>query len=558
MRRTFIILVILITELTRALLSQSLTFTRLHNLNAYGAHLTIEKVQGGYVTFSRTLDSITLADMVYITKMDELGNIIWSKGYGDTQTRLWPGWCRSFGMLPDSTFYAGGSRDYGPGTSRAVLYRFDKNGDTIFTKEYGGVTPGLGFVIAYTARATPDGGFVLAGATNTMGRGKHDFYIVKTDSSGNVEWEKAVGEYKDEDAWDMEIASNGDIYVSGSSESFWGTPLGAIQPCVAKLNASGDLLWFKNYNTVTPEFDRGAIAYINILNDGKILIFGARGRQVDGYTDASIFFKADTSGSVIWEKLIEDGNSVYSFGTGFIEYNDGSFVSSGGGFVESDPEITGRWPGIIGRFDSSGSVIYLRSFYELGYTIQEGLLDMIPTPDGIAAVGFATAPQTPWMVKIDSNLCFGPDSCGPNLPVSRQVNDLTASLPALLPYPNPSKDGVFTIPLPKASLPSAQSRLASPPPNMMDPLGSDFPHIHRDVLSFSERKKSKSSSQNFSEFSPIELMAYDLQGRSIPIQYELKEGHIIVKVLEPAPGLVLLKMHQEGKWWFGKVIMVNG
>jgi hypothetical protein len=78
------------------------------------------------------------------------------------------------------------------------------------------------------------------------------------------------------------------------------------------------------------------------------------------------------------------------------------------------------------------------------------------------------------------------------------------------------------------------------------------------VRSISERKKSKSSSQNFSEFSPIELMAYDLQGRSIPIQYELIEGHIIVKVLESAPGIVLLKMHQEGKWWFGKVVLVNG
>jgi hypothetical protein len=558
MRRTFIILVILITELTRALLSQSLTFTRLHNLNAYGAHLTIEKVQGGYVTFSRTLDSVSLADKVYITRMDEFGNIIWSKGYGDTQTRLWPGWCRSFGMLPDSTFYAGGSRDYGPGTSRAVLYRFDKNGDTIFTKEYGGVTPGLGFVIAYTARPTSDGGFVLAGVTNTMGRGKHDFYIVKTDSLGNLEWEKAVGEYKDEDAMDMEITSNGDIFISGQSDSFWGTPPGAIQPCVAKLNAAGDLLWFKNFITITPEFDRGSGSYISLLEENQLIVIAGKKRQSDSFTNSTILFKLDSSGIILWEKEIQGGGNLLSLGCGFHKETDKSFYLTGTGIAFSDPIEFGQSPAIIGKFDSSGNVIYIRSFYEPGYTVQECLFDMIPTPDGIAAVGFATAPQTPWMVKIDSNLCFGPDSCGPNLPVSRQVSEITPAIPALLPYPNPSKDGVFTIPLPKATLPSTQSRLGSAPHNMMDPLGSDFPHIHRDVRSISERKKSKSSSQNFSEFSPIELMAYDLQGRSIPIQYELKEGHIIVKVLEPAPGIVLLKMHQEGKWWFGKVIMVNG
>jgi hypothetical protein len=375
---------------------------------------------------------------------------------------------------------------------------------------------------------------------------------VKTDSLGNVEWERAVGEYKDDDAFDMEIASNGDIYVSGSSESFWGTPPGAIQPCVAKLNASGDLLWYKNYNTVTPEFDKGSIAYINILKNGEILIFGARGRQMDGYTDASIFFKADTSGSVVWEKLVEDGNSVYSFGTGFIEYEDGSFVSSGGGYVESDPESTGRWPGIIGKFDSSGSVIYLRSFYEPGYTIQEGLLDMIPTPDGIAAVGFATAPQTPWMVKIDSNLCFGPDSCGPNLPVSRVAESYPAQQTLLLPYPSPSPDGVFSIRLPQR-LTDKPALRQSQHPNMMDPLGSDFPHIHRDA-STPARKKSPAPGIHSSDNPSIHLQAFDLQGREIPLEISNQSELLQVKLKQGSiRGMVVLKMQIGEEYWYGKV-----
>jgi hypothetical protein len=556
MKRLTCLLLLLFTVSFGCLKSQPITFTRVHDISHLGFHFTVEKLNDGYMLFSRSADSITLADIVCISKADEYGEIIWTKCYGNSQTRLWPGWCRSFGMLPDSTFYAGGSRDYGPGTSRAVLYRFDKNGDTIFTKEYGGVTPGLGFAIAYTARATPDGGFVLAGATNTMGRGKHDFYIVKTDSLGNVEWEKAVGEYKDDDAWDIEVTSNGDIYVSGQSESFWGTPPGGIQPCLAKLNSNGDVLWFKNYSTITPEFDRGSIGYLGMIDNSNIFILAAKINQNLGFAEMPVIFKIDSSGNIYWERSYSDDYVKLDLGSGFIPLNNNEFMVCGGIYLPADNIIQDA--GVICRFDSTGNIIMVRRFYEPGYSIQECFFDMIPTPDGIAAVGFATAPQTPWMVKIDSNLCFGPDSCGPNLPVSRQVSDITAPLPALLPYPNPSKDGVFTIPLPKATLPSAQSRLASAPPNMMDPLGSDFPHIHRDALSFSERKKSKPSSQNFSEFSPIELMAYDLQGRSIPIQYDIKEGHIIVKVLESAPGIVLLKMHQEGKWWFGKVIMVNG
>lgn len=544
--------IILIIGCVNYLRGQGQYFTKLHQLNAAGFHYTIEKVNDGFVVYSRTLDSITLADMVYITKVDELGNIIWSKGYGDTQTRLWPGWCRSFGMLPDSTFFGAGSRTYGPGTARAVLYRFDKNGDTLFTKEYGGVAPGLGFVVAYTGRTTPDGGFVLAGVTNTMGRGKHDFYIVKTDSLGNLEWEKAVGEYKDEDAMDMEITSNGDIYISGQSDSFWGTPPGAIQPCVAKLNSSGDLLWFKNYSTITPEFDGGSGSYIGLLDEKNLIIIAGKSRESDAYSTAVILFKIDSSGQIKWNKEVPGGGNFYDLGSGFLKKQDNNFYLTGTGIVLSDPIELGQGPAIIGKFDSSGNTIYMKSFYEPGYTFQECLFDLIPTPDGIAAAGFATAPQTPWMVKIDSNLCFGPDSCGPNLPVSRVAESYPAQQTLLLPYPNPSPDGVFSIRLPE-KLTNRPALRQSLRPNMMDPLGSDFPHIHRDA-STPARKKSPAPGIHYSDNQPIHLQAFDLQGREIPLEISNHAELLQVKLKQGSVrGMVVLKMQIGEEYWYGKV-----
>jgi hypothetical protein len=552
MRRLTILSLLLFAIGSNFILSQPITFTKVHDVSYLGFHFTVEKLNDGYMIFSRSADSLTLADIVCISKADEYGEILWTKCYGNSQTRLWPGWCRSFGMLPDSTFYAGGSRDYGPGTSRAVLYRFDKNGDTIFTKEYGGVTPGLGFVIAYTARATSDGGFVLAGATNTMGRGKHDFYIVKTDSLGNVEWERAVGEYKDEDAMDMEITSNGDIYISGQSDSFWGTPPGAIQPCVAKLNSSGDLLWFKNYSTITPEFDGGSGSYIGLLDENNLVIIAGKSREPDAYSTAVILFKIDSSGQIKWNKEVPGGGNFYDLGSGFLKNQDNNFFLTGTGIVLSDPIELGQGPAIIGKFDSSGNTIYMKSFYEPGYTFQEGLCDMIPTPDGIAAVGFATAPQTPWMVKIDSNLCFGPDSCGPNLPVSRVSESYLAQQTLLLPYPNPSPDGVFNIRLPqrltdKPALRQSQRR------NMMDPLGSDFPHIHRDA-SRPARKKSPAPGIHSSDNPSIHLQAFDLQGREIPLEISNQSELLQVKLKQGSVrGMVVLKMQIGEEYWYGKV-----
>jgi hypothetical protein len=539
---------ILIAGCANYVLGQGQFFTKLHQLNAYGFHFTVEKVNEGFMLFSRSLDSLTLTDKVYITKVDELGNIIWSKGYGDTQHQYYPGWFRSFGMLADSSFYAGGNRYYSPGVGKMVLFRFDKNGDTLFTKEYGG--PTAGFDVGQTARKTSDGGFVLAGVTNTMGRGRHDFYIVKTDSLGNMEWERAVGEYKDDDAFDMEITANGDIYVTGQSESFWGTPPGAIQPCVAKLNSSGDVLWFKNYNTLTPEYDRGSIGHFGKINDTTFVVLAARIKQNSGFSEMSVIFKIDSSGNTLWQREYSDDEIKLDIGSTLINIQDGSFLVGGGVYIPNDTEIQDA--GVICHFDSSGNVVKMKRFYEPGYKIQESIFDMIPTPDGIAAVGFATAPQTPWMVKIDSNLCFGPDSCGPNLPVSRVAESYPAQQTLLLPYPNPSPDGVFSIRLPQR-LTDQPTLRQSHRPNMMDPLGSDFPHIHRDA-STPARKKSPAPGIHFSDNTSIHLQAFDLQGREIPLEISIHSELLQVKLKQGSVrGMVVLKMQIGEEDWYGKI-----
>jgi len=529
---------------------QPITFTQVHQIQDAGFHFTVEKLNVGYMIFSRSIDSATSADLACISKVDEWGNILWTKCYGDTSVRLWPGWARSFGMLEDSTFYAGGSRDYGPGISHALLFRFDSNGDTIFTKEYGGATPGSGFVIAYTARVALDGGFVLAGSTDNTLSGKHDFYIVKTDSLGNKVWERAVGDYKHEDVADMEIMANGDIYVSGSSESFFGTPPGAIQPCVAKLNSSGDLLWFRNYNTLTPEFDNGSLAYLGKLDEKHLLVLAARNKQNAGYAEMPVIFKIDTSGTIVWEREYSDSILKLTIVSAFFKNNDYEYLIGGGVLDLTDPNYP--FSAVICKFDSSGNLLLTRKFSEPGYNFQNLFIDMIPTPDGIAAVGFATAPQTPWMVKIDSNLCFGPDSCGPNLPVSRVSESYPAQQALLLPFPNPSLDGVFSIRLPQRLTDKSALR-QSQRPNMMDPLGSDFPHIHRDA-STPARKKSLAPAIHSSDNLSIHLQAFDLQGREIPLEISIHSELVQVKLKQgTVRGMVILKMQIGEEYWYGKV-----
>lgn len=62
------------------------------------------------------------------------------------------------------------------------IIRVDASGDTIWSRTYGG----SGSDAAYAFAQTTDGGFIVAGYTESFGAGGKDVYLIKTDSMGNV------------------------------------------------------------------------------------------------------------------------------------------------------------------------------------------------------------------------------------------------------------------------------------------------------------------------------------------------------------------------------------
>jgi len=91
------------------------------------------------------------------------------------------------------------------------LIKTDNNGNMEWNKTYGGLCDDVGFSVAQM----PDGGYIVAGYTESYGAGWADFYLVKTDNQGNMQWSETLGGKDADVCFSMQATSDGGIIVLG-------------------------------------------------------------------------------------------------------------------------------------------------------------------------------------------------------------------------------------------------------------------------------------------------------------------------------------------------------
>jgi len=84
---------------------------------------------------------------------------------------------------------AGATSSFGAGAGDFWLVKTDASGTMQWNQTYGGAFSDL----AYSMVQTTDGGYALAGATSSFGAGNEDFWLVKTDASGTMQWNQTYG-----------------------------------------------------------------------------------------------------------------------------------------------------------------------------------------------------------------------------------------------------------------------------------------------------------------------------------------------------------------------------
>ena len=140
-------------------------------------------------------------------------------------------------QLEDSSFViTGSSSSFGWGSTDAFLLKIDSLGNYLWSKNYGGPESDGGRRVMYN----PGDGFYVAGTTNSYGNGAYDFYLFKTDLSGNLIWERTYGGSGWERMNDAVLTNDGGIIMVGETSS---NSTQDRNSTLYKLNLNGDTLY---------------------------------------------------------------------------------------------------------------------------------------------------------------------------------------------------------------------------------------------------------------------------------------------------------------------------
>jgi hypothetical protein len=150
---------------------------------------------------------------VYLIKTNAAGDTQWIRTYGGAQQEQG----NSVLQTADSGYLiCGTTYSFGAGDADVWLIRTDANGDTLWTRTFGGDTADLGLSVAQTA----DRGFILCGQTASFGAGNNDAWLIKTDSIGDTLWTRTFGGTSDDRGYSVQQTADEGYIIAGYTNSF--------------------------------------------------------------------------------------------------------------------------------------------------------------------------------------------------------------------------------------------------------------------------------------------------------------------------------------------------
>ncbi len=276
------------------------------------AYSLIQTTDGGYAVAGYTESYGAGEEDFWLIKLDRQGNKLWDKTFGGSAIDE----AYSLIQTTDGGYaVAGPTESYGAGEADFWLIKLDHQGNKLWDKTFGGSK----YDKAYSLIQTTDGGYAVAGPTKSYGAGEEDFWVIKLDSKGNEVWDKTFGGSKYDKAYSLIQTTDGGYAVAGYTESYGA---GSLDFWLIKLDRQGNKVWDKTFGG--SKYDE---AYSLIqTTDGGYAVAGFTESYGAGNYDFWVI-KLDSRGNKVWDKTF--GGSKYEWAFSLIQTTDGGYAVAG-------------------------------------------------------------------------------------------------------------------------------------------------------------------------------------------------------------------------------------
>jgi PKD repeat protein len=337
MKKTFILCIILsiLSTVLSAQTPPDTLWTKTYDGDELDCGRWVEQTSdGGYIITGET-ESFGSGDSdVLLIKTDEMGNSQWIKNIGGNYDDF--GYCVQ--QTNDGGFIIIGAK--GGYYSDLFLIKTNALGDTLWTKAFDRAgARDIGFCV----RQTNDNGYIITGQVNPVGRWATYIWLIKTDSNGNMLWQKDFGDSGGTcpAGYSVHQTSDNGYIVLGSQYDY-------VRECydawLIKTDANGDSLWSKKFYTNDDDYGKS----VQETSDNGYIIAGYTSQTSSGNV---FLIKTDGSGNIVWNRTFTKFNRTYCYSVQ--QTFDGGFFLFGETY--SDPSASFLY---LLKTDNNGILIW--------------------------------------------------------------------------------------------------------------------------------------------------------------------------------------------------------
>ncbi|MDD1759355.1 MAG: VWA domain-containing protein [Methanothrix sp.] len=234
----------------------------------------------------RISSSVAGTGDLYLIKTDKNGSKIWDINLGESGSD----WGRSVQQTSDGGYIVTGLLD----DKYLWLIKFDGNGSKLWERTFAGA----GRAEGYSVQPIAEGGYIVAGLTASLsGNLNEDLLLIKYDERGNKLWDKSYGGSDRDWGESIQQKDDGGFIIAGVTNSSDG---GGGDVWLVRTDRNGTMLWKRSYGGANRDWGRS----VQLTDDGGYIIAGLReslGADQEGYEDLWLI-KTDEKGGIAEEE----------------------------------------------------------------------------------------------------------------------------------------------------------------------------------------------------------------------------------------------------------------